>query len=69
MSEEAKHFMFGLERSRAAKGMKWYGNIPEEIIELFGVREKASGYVIAGVYVKPELRYKPYTPDWLKDEK
>jgi hypothetical protein len=49
--------------------MVWYGDIPKEIQELYGVkqRELAHGYTIGGVYVTVKPRYEAYTPAWLRD--
>lgn len=67
MSDEAKQFIFGLEQCRPDKGMKWHGPIPQEIVELFGLRisESSHGYDIAGVYVQVVPRYEAFTPNWI----
>lgn len=72
MNEEVKAFIFGLEqvRKQGAKGMKWYGPIPKEIGDLYGleVKELRHGYTIAGIYVTVCPQYEIYEPHWLKEE-
>lgn len=66
MNKAAKEFILGLEQCRPQGGMEWYGKIPNEIVEFFDISidESRHGYYIAGVYVKPCMRFKPFKPDF-----
>lgn len=59
MSDELKTFVLGLQQSQKAGHMEWYGTVPEEVYELFGLNRQDSKYHlnVMGVHVEVKPRF------------